>query len=290
MVAGHLREKSGYYYAVLNYTDSLGKRKTKWISTGLTVKGNKKRAEAILMDARRNFNPEEPKVKQGLFLGCQGRKLIRGGQGDFLIVHHLLKLRDQLCESDVVADGITADTGILADFIVAAEIRRNIRRIFLFVFAGPSGPPLDGVQLHLVRLGTFRGQDALALKVAVHHDDGGAVSVHVADDDRHGSQASQLTGVFTPVARDDLVTALLPGADKTGDNDAVFFYACCGFPHGFVIPDLKRMVRERMQFGQWDHDNNFLRHRLARSCGFPAALLGVVVSAISFLLSAYGFG
>ena len=46
-------------------TDSLGKRKTKWISTGLTVKGNKKRAEAILMDARRNFNPEEPKVMNG---------------------------------------------------------------------------------------------------------------------------------------------------------------------------------------------------------------------------------
>ena len=65
MIAGHLREKSGYYYAVLNYTDSLGKRKTKWISTGLTVKGNKKRAEAILMDARRNFNPEEPKVMNG---------------------------------------------------------------------------------------------------------------------------------------------------------------------------------------------------------------------------------
>jgi len=65
MVAGHLREKSGYYYAVLNYTDSLGKRKTKWISTGLTVKGNKKRAEAILMDARRNFNPQEPKVMNG---------------------------------------------------------------------------------------------------------------------------------------------------------------------------------------------------------------------------------
>ena len=46
-------------------TDSLGKRKTKWISTGLTVKGNKKRAEAILMDARRNFNPEEPKAMSG---------------------------------------------------------------------------------------------------------------------------------------------------------------------------------------------------------------------------------
>ena len=47
MVAGHLREKSGYYYAVLNYTDMFGKRKTKWISTRLPIKGNKKKAEAI---------------------------------------------------------------------------------------------------------------------------------------------------------------------------------------------------------------------------------------------------
>ena len=58
MVAGHLREKRGYYYAVLNYNDSLGRRKTKWISTGLPVKGNKKRAEAVLMDLRRSFVPE----------------------------------------------------------------------------------------------------------------------------------------------------------------------------------------------------------------------------------------
>lgn len=50
---------------MLNYTDSLGKRKTKWISIGLTVSGNKKRAEAILMDTRRNFNPEKPKDRNG---------------------------------------------------------------------------------------------------------------------------------------------------------------------------------------------------------------------------------
>ena len=42
MVAGHLHEKNGYYYIILNLTDSMGKRKPKWISTGLTVKGNKK--------------------------------------------------------------------------------------------------------------------------------------------------------------------------------------------------------------------------------------------------------
>ena len=60
MVAGHLREKGGHYYAVLNYTDYQGNRKSKWIATGLTIKGNKKRAEAILMDARRNFQEEAP--------------------------------------------------------------------------------------------------------------------------------------------------------------------------------------------------------------------------------------
>ena len=33
MVAGHLTEKKGYYYAVLNYKDYTGKRKSKWVST-----------------------------------------------------------------------------------------------------------------------------------------------------------------------------------------------------------------------------------------------------------------
>lgn len=55
MVAGHLQEKYGYYYAVLNYTDENGKRKTKWIATGLEIKGNKKRAEAILLEQRHLF-------------------------------------------------------------------------------------------------------------------------------------------------------------------------------------------------------------------------------------------
>ena len=60
MVAGHLREKNGYYYAVLNYYDTFGKRRTKWIATGLTVKGNKKKAEAFLMEERQKLQPEEP--------------------------------------------------------------------------------------------------------------------------------------------------------------------------------------------------------------------------------------
>ena len=45
MVAGRLQEKNGFYYIVLSYTDSAGKRRQPWIGTGLPVKGNKKRAE-----------------------------------------------------------------------------------------------------------------------------------------------------------------------------------------------------------------------------------------------------
>ncbi len=67
MVSGHLREKKGYFYAVLNYTDTLGKRKTKWIATGLAVKGNKKKAEAFLQEQRRNFHEEEPITDAILF-------------------------------------------------------------------------------------------------------------------------------------------------------------------------------------------------------------------------------
>ena len=44
MVAGHLQEKKGYFYMVLSYPDAAGKRKTKWLPTGLPVKGNKKKA------------------------------------------------------------------------------------------------------------------------------------------------------------------------------------------------------------------------------------------------------
>ena len=57
MIAGHLQTKNDYYYIVLNYTDANGKRKQPWIPTGLPVKGNKKRAEKMLAETRRNFVP-----------------------------------------------------------------------------------------------------------------------------------------------------------------------------------------------------------------------------------------
>jgi integrase len=67
MVAGHVREKKGYFYAVLNYTDAFGNRKTKWIKTGLPVKGNKKKAEAFLQEQRRLFVQDAPSSNDMLF-------------------------------------------------------------------------------------------------------------------------------------------------------------------------------------------------------------------------------
>ena len=55
MIAGHLQEKKGLYYMVLSYKDKSGKRVSKWLPTGLPVKGNKKRAEDMLMAARAEF-------------------------------------------------------------------------------------------------------------------------------------------------------------------------------------------------------------------------------------------
>ena len=64
MVAGRLQEKNGFYYIVLSYTDSAGKRRQPWIATGLTVKGNKKRAEKMLAETRKDFTIPKGQVSE----------------------------------------------------------------------------------------------------------------------------------------------------------------------------------------------------------------------------------
>ncbi|MCQ4021926.1 MULTISPECIES: site-specific integrase [unclassified Ruminococcus] len=49
-ITGSVQEKNSVYYAVINLKDEKGKRKQKWISTHLPVKGNKRRAEKFLRD------------------------------------------------------------------------------------------------------------------------------------------------------------------------------------------------------------------------------------------------
>lgn len=55
MVSGHLQQKKGNWYIVLNLHDETGKRAPKWIATHLTVQGNKRRAEEMLLQARQQY-------------------------------------------------------------------------------------------------------------------------------------------------------------------------------------------------------------------------------------------
>lgn len=66
MIAGHLQEKKGLYYMVLSYKDKSGKRVSKWLPTGLPVKGNKKRAEDMLMAARAEFVAGEATIDRDM--------------------------------------------------------------------------------------------------------------------------------------------------------------------------------------------------------------------------------
>lgn len=66
MIAGHLQEKKGLYYMVLSYKDKSGKRISKWLPTGLPVKGNKKRTEDMLMAARAEFVAGEAAIDRDM--------------------------------------------------------------------------------------------------------------------------------------------------------------------------------------------------------------------------------
>ena len=57
MVAGHLTLKNGKYYAVLNYKNAGGQRKTEMDLAGLSEKGNKRKAESELARLRAEFEP-----------------------------------------------------------------------------------------------------------------------------------------------------------------------------------------------------------------------------------------
>ena len=59
MISGHLTKKSGYWYIVLNLRKSDGIKKPKWFSTGLKVKGNKRKAEELLIEMRHRYSAFE---------------------------------------------------------------------------------------------------------------------------------------------------------------------------------------------------------------------------------------
>lgn len=63
MVAGRLAKKNEYFYIVLSYSDDTGNRKEKWIKTGLKIRGNKAKADEMLLEYRTNFDVSTGKLK-----------------------------------------------------------------------------------------------------------------------------------------------------------------------------------------------------------------------------------
>lgn len=57
------RFKSNFIPLIQSYKDSTGKRKEPWISTGLTVKGNKRQAQKLLEEYRLNFDTTTGKLQ-----------------------------------------------------------------------------------------------------------------------------------------------------------------------------------------------------------------------------------
>ena len=55
-VTGSVQKKNSKWYIVLNLYDTKGQRKLKWINTKLDIRGNKKKAEAMLEEELDKYN------------------------------------------------------------------------------------------------------------------------------------------------------------------------------------------------------------------------------------------
>lgn len=84
-VTGTIREKKGLYYAVINYYGENEERKQKWFPTKLPVRGNKKKAEAILKQVLCEF--EIPISKGEKVNLCVNQKIQIENTGDVAIVN-----------------------------------------------------------------------------------------------------------------------------------------------------------------------------------------------------------
>lgn len=58
MLSGHLTVKNGYWYAILMVKGEDGRAKQKWVALHLKERGNKRKAEAMLLELRQTYHDE----------------------------------------------------------------------------------------------------------------------------------------------------------------------------------------------------------------------------------------
>ena len=73
MITGSLKERNGIWYMIIRFNNNGGNQTQKWISTGLTVVGNKKKAEKVLKEKIEEYTTAEiteAPVKEEKLLFC----------------------------------------------------------------------------------------------------------------------------------------------------------------------------------------------------------------------------
>lgn len=136
----------------------------------------------------------------------------------------------------------------------------NLNTIFFavnFLFFSSSRPSSYCIHFHFIGLSFLAEQNIFPLQVAVHHINNSGIIVHISDDHRHGIQPCQLTGVFAPVPRYQLISAALMGPGNGRDQDAVLPDAFYGLFHRIIVPDGKGVVREWAQLRQRNSPHGF---------------------------------
>lgn len=110
-MTGSLQIKDGKYYAVINTKDMNGKRKQKWVASGLETKGNKKKAEQFLRETLKEYESKENLVQSDILFS------------DYLL-HWLSLAKLKLDESTYLSYNCIANAHIIPYF-KTANIKLN---------------------------------------------------------------------------------------------------------------------------------------------------------------------
>ena len=126
------------------------------------------------------------------------------------------------------------------------------------------------LQLHPIGKRPLAGQQRFPLQVGIHHDDGRLIVIQLPHDHRHFRKSRQQAGPVPPVARHQLISALLSRPRDGRDQHAVCLHALHGVLHGFVILDFEGMMRKGVQLVQRNHPHLFPSR--VRLCLLPCFL------------------
>ena len=142
-----------------------------------------------------------------LFLFLEKGQLIGRIEGDFLLIHHVQHLGNQLGQADVTKNLVFTLANLFSQYL-ARLLPKIVPKLGTIFFRRSASLSLHGLQLHLISKSPLTGEQAFPLQIAVNHDNGGLVIVQIPDNNRHGILASQFAGPVPPVPGDQLIAAV----------------------------------------------------------------------------------